>query len=104
VSLYHKYAAKQVDVIGWAFHPDSEEEFRSFVQEQNIPWRNFYSSVFSNDLGFIDNRIWGSSCGYPGGEMGLTVHVVNSNNRMVFSSMITDVNTLPDFFAEIFGE
>ena len=88
ISLYHEYVDKNVDVIGWSYRYD----FELVVEEKNIPWRSFYSE---------GNETFYS---YPSGVGGLTLHVVDSNSKIIFSSLFSDVNTLPEFMKEIIPE
>lgn len=97
VSLYKAYANKGLGIIGWCREAqDKMEQIEDYISKEQITWRNFNSSG--------DNNIYRVYSEYPIGEGGFTLHVVNSDNRVVFSSLVTDVNTLPDFLEEAFGE
>ena len=97
VSMLPNFSSKGLGIIGWCSNWErSEDQLRDYITQEKIPWRNF-KSTYEN--GFAKN------CQvYPAGTYGLTVHVVNSDNRIVFSSLVSDVNTLPDFLEEAFAE
>lgn len=92
-----KYAEKGLGIIGWCREAQEQySDIKDYIQKQGITWKNFISTE--------GNRVTKYYSEYPSCVYGLTVHVVNSDNRVVFSSLVSDVNTLPDFLEEAFAE
>ena len=97
VTLYKKYADKGLGIIGWCSDAQNQiKEIEDYIKGQDITWKNFIS--------YGDNQIHKNSSRYPMNYWLSNVHVVNSENRIVFSSIITDVNTLPGLLEELFSE
>ena len=97
VSLYKKYANKGLGVIGWCIGAeDKMEQIEDYISKEQITWRNFNSSG--------ENNIYRVYSEYPIGASGFTLHVVNSNRRVVFSSLVSDVDTLSDFIEKALAE
>ena len=96
VSLYETYK-DDLNVIGWYYNTSiTDEERDAFIKEQNITWRN----IKVEEGNYFNDRYWT----YPHFMPSLTVHVINSKNRVVFSSLVSDVNTLPDFIEKALAE
>ena len=96
VSLFDKYQSKKLGIIGWCNNWNiSADDVKEYIKQEKMTWRNFKCEY---------NNYINKSDGYPDGTYSLTVHVVNSEKRVIFSSLLSDVNTLPDFLKERFGE
>ena len=96
VSLFDKYQSKKLSIIGWCNNWNiSADDVKEYIKQEKMTWRNFKCEY---------NNYINKSDGYPDGTYSLTVHVVNSEKRVIFSSLLSDVNTLPDFLKERFGE
>ena len=96
IKVYQRYVNKNLEIIGWC------NEFNYNIWKYKIktyPWKTFITSQ--------GNTIDKYSDAYPSSELGVSgpcIHVVDSNNHIIFSSLVDDITTLPDFIAKQFGD
>ena len=100
VTIYDKYRSKGLSFIGWT-HPwqnnMSEEELREFTQANNMTWRNFKSTYES---GFFEGSV-----DYPRGCYGdVTIHIVDNNGLIVYSSLIDGYENFAEFLRQVYEE
>ena len=100
IRLYKKYRDFGFEVIGLT----SEEELSTistYIKDNEIEWPNFLSTP-DNMLDFAGS--WGSSgAGYPNAETP-EITLIDSNGRVVFTSVITNRYELASFLEEKLGE